>query len=181
MRSRLLLAFAIMLTCLACSSTPGAPAVSNDPVGSVQRLIGIVQAKQFDQIASAVCTSKRSEIESALNPAAGLSSIAPGVSARQILDAMTFQFNNVTVTEVSRTDTSAVVQTAGTLSIAVDNAKMREVFRAIFVGQGQAVDDATLDTAIQQMTAQLQNQPIDNQVEVVNEGGQWLVCDDITG
>lgn len=181
MRSRLLLSIVGLLMCLGCTAGPGAPAAANDPVGAVQRLITIVQNKQFDQIASSVCAAKRADIEAALNPAAGLASGAPGVNPQQILDAMSFQFNNVQVTEVSRTATSAIVQTSGTLSVQVDLAKMREVLRSIFQAQGQPVDDATLDLAIQQMTGGLQNQPIDNQMEVVNENGQWLVCDELTG
>ncbi|MBA2570110.1 MAG: hypothetical protein H0V04_02895 [Chloroflexi bacterium] len=180
MRSRLTLALVALVIATACSAAaPGGSTA--DPVGAVNKMISLIQAKQFSQLSTAVCAAKRAEIEAQFNPGAALGPSASGVNPQQIVDAMTISFSNVQTALVSQTATTAVVSVKGSMNIAVDPAKMRDVVRSLLTAQGVPADDATVDQTLQSMTAAFADaQTIDSQVDVVNEGGQWLVCGDIS-
>jgi hypothetical protein len=55
---------------------------------------------------------------------------------------------------------------------------MREVLKGVLAALGQPVDDATIDIAMNAMGSQLsQTQPMDEDINVVQEGGRWVLCE----
>lgn len=153
---------------------------TGDPVAAVRSMVSLIEAKQFDQLQNVVCADKQDEVANAFNPGAALASGLPGVDPGSILQAMSVKFNNLQATEQSRNGNTATVNVKSDLVMSVDQAKMRDVMRQILSAQGQTVPDQQLDAMIAAFSSS-GNQSIDESVEVVNEGGKWLVCDDISG
>ena len=182
---------ALFLIGACSSSTPGASggggggggASTTDPVASVTTLVNLVKAKQFDQIPALVCAAKRNEIEANLNPAQAIASSVPGLNGQALLDAMTFDIQNFTATQTSKTDTDAKVAITGKLVINLDAAKARDFVKSMLTAQGQTnVSDSMIDAILPSITSELsKGTDIDTTVDVVNENGAWLVCGDITG
>ncbi len=169
---RLFVGAAMAIALAGCGALPGG-ASANDPVGAVNRLADLVEAKQFTQLASAVCTAKQAEVAARFDPSRQLASTITGLDASAALDAMTISFADLQVTEVSRTGDTAVVAIDGTLNISFDEARMRPLLEAVV--QQQGLPPSTLDSMLDGLAAR--SLPIDSQLEVVNENGTWLVCD----
>jgi hypothetical protein len=90
---------------------------------------------------------------------------------------MKVEFKDLQTTEKSKSGTTAVVHVTGTSTITFDPAKMREIVKKVLAAQGQPADDATIDVALNAMGSQLtQTQTLDEDVNVVQEGGKWLLC-----
>lgn len=159
------------LVATSCSSLPGG-ATSNDPVGAVNRVMQLITAKQFTQIAPAICAAKRDEIAGQLDISQSLASSLPGVDANAILGAMTIAITDLQVNEVSRTGNTALVAVKGTMALTFDQARLREILAPVLEQQG--LPASALDSTLATLSAQ--TLPIDSQVEVVNENGTWLVC-----
>jgi hypothetical protein len=90
---------------------------------------------------------------------------------------MTVSFTNVTTKEVSKTDTTAKVHVTGDIAIKIDPEKFKTVAKAMFTAQGLPADDATIDAMVAGMANSMSStQKIDSDIDVVNEGGKWLIC-----
>jgi hypothetical protein len=160
------------LTLAACSAAPAGPA--NDPVTAVRNFVALMEAKQFDQMQAAAC----SELAGEMDLGSGFSAGLPGVTATQFLEAVTIQVREPQYAEVSRSADRAVVSIKGTMAMTFDRARMREILRPALEAQGKPADDAALDAWLDLMEGMM-NQPLDEQVDVVNEGGEWKVCSEL--
>jgi hypothetical protein len=170
------LAFALVLSVAACGSTP---AVGNDPSSAVQAALSAVSTGGVAKLAEYTCAAKKADPLGALG-ASGVGSLtAAGIKPEDILAAMTMTFANVAVTEKVKTGTTATVHVTGDSVVTLDKDKMRAILKTVLAAQGQPVDDATLDTVMTAMAGQLtQTQKLDEDVNLVQEGGKWLVCDE---
>lgn len=166
---------ALVFIAVSCSGTPAA--VTNEPAGTVQAALTAVQSGGFTKVADYTCAAKKSDITSAFGGGNLGALTAAGVSMSDLFSAMTIGFENVTTKEVSKSDTAAVVHLNADMKMTFDKDKMREVMKKMMAAQGAPADDATLDQVMTAMTASLtQTQKLDEDMNLVNEGGKWLVC-----
>ncbi len=174
-RARAALLGALMLVAVACGSTPGAAA--NDPAGSVQAAISAVQSGGFAKVTDFTCAAKKSDLTNAFGTG-GLGALTQaGINPTDMFNAMTLAFENVATKEVSKTDKTAVVHLTADMKMTFDKDKMRAIMKTIMAANGAPTDDATLDAAMTAMTGSLsQSQKIDEDMNLVNEGGKWLIC-----
>ena len=64
------------------------------------------------------------------------------------------------------------------MTINIDKEKFKTIAKTMFTAQGLPADDATINTMVDAMATQLsKTQKLDEDVEVVNEGGKWLICE----
>ncbi len=177
---KLALGMALVVVLAACGGSSGGGA-AGDPVAAVNNVINAMKAKQFSTIAPMICSAKRDQIASSLDPAAALASAAPGVAAQTILDAMSIDFSDVAVTQTSVSGDSAVVNVKGQMKITFDATKMKDVVKSILAAASQPTDDATVTQMLSLLSTQMSStKPIDSQINVVKENGAWLVCDTLS-
>lgn len=171
--SRSLLLGAILVIAAACSGSPAA----NDPSGAVQAALGAATSGGIAKLADYTCAAKKGDIANAFG-GMNLSALqSAGINLSDLLNAMSMKFENVSTTQVSKSDSAATVHLTADLTIAFDKDKMRSVMKTMLAAQGQAVDDATLDAAMGMMSSQLsRSSKIDEDVQLVSEGGKWLLC-----
>ena len=164
----------------ACGGGGGTGGGSNaDPVSATKLAVSYIEQKKFDSIGDAFCAEQAAKITQSFTQ--GLSAL--GIDPKTILDAMTFKVDNLVVNEVSRTGDNAVVSMKGDLKLTADKGKLKDVVIAILKAQGQTnPPDAVVNPLLDQMAAGMETtRAIDEStVQVVNEGGKWKVCSDIT-
>ncbi len=151
---------------------------ASDPTATVQELFKAVESKQFSRIADLACAAQKDEIVKAFDPSASLA--GGGISAQEILDAMTFKLANMEYKETSRSGNNATVHVKGNVNIDVDAAKFKGVLRKLLEAQGvTGVDDAMLDQFMDPAMEQFKQlgQSFDEDMKLVNENGKWLICE----
>lgn len=170
------LAVVLALTFGACGGGPGGAA--NDPTGAVSGALAAAQSGGLGKLADFACAAHKDDIMGALGGGNMGALTAAGVKPEDIFGAMTVSFANVTTKEVSKTDTAAKVHVTGDMSIKIDPEKFKTVAKAMFTAQGLPADDATIDAMVSGMANSLSStQKIDSDINVVNEGGKWLLCE----
>lgn len=179
MKSRILrsAAFAAVLivSLAACSGGIGG-ANQSEPAGAVKAAFDAAQSGGIAKMAEFSCAAQKDSLANMFGDAGELA--GSGVDLEELSNAMKFEFKDIQTTEKSRTGTNAEVHVTGTATVSFDAAKMREVMKTVLAAQGQPVDDATLDMAMNMMAGQLsQTTPIDEDFTVVQEGGKWLMCE----
>ena len=151
----------------ACGGASG-----SDPTSAVKDVFQAMQDKKFDTIGNYVCAAQRDQIVASLNPASSLASgLGSGLDPAKVLDAMTITLENMEYTKVSESGTNAVVHVKGTMSLKFDKDKLSALMKSA------GTDDASVQAALGMMDSMLGSGfPMDNDLNVVNEGGKWLVC-----
>jgi hypothetical protein len=170
--ARLAMAVMLGLSVLACGAGGG----GDDPTAPVKGVISAIGAKQFDKIADYACAAKKEQVKTQFDFAtqmAGSLEGIPNVKATDIVNAMSFTFENVTYKEASRSGDTAKVTMAGTMKISIDKAKVTSILQAAGGAAAAAMVD-TLTAGIDTMSGT--GIPMDSTVDVVKEGGQWLIC-----
>ncbi len=122
-----------------------------------------MKAKAFDKLAPLVCAAQR---ESIVGSVTGATS---GVT-KALLDAMTFDFQNVNAQQTSINGDAAVVHLTGKVVTTVDAGKAKDAVKQMLG------NNATDDQINQMIAAMAQSRDISQDVDVVKENGGWVVC-----
>jgi hypothetical protein len=170
------LALALALTLGACSGPPAAN--TGDPAGSVSAAFSAAQSGGIAKLSDFACAAHKNDIAKAFGGGDLSALSAAGIKPEDIAGAMTMSFENVTTKEVTKTDTEATVHVTSDVKMTIDQAKFKALMKTVMAAQGLPVDDATLDTMLTAMSAQLgKTTKLDEDVKVVKEDGKWLICE----
>ena len=152
---------AVALAVAACSGGPGG--TTNDPVGTVNAAMAAAESGGFTALTEYMCQANKDDVTSAFGGGGDLGDLgAAGIDPDQLFDAVKFDFQDQTVTEVSRSDTEATVHLKGNMAMTFDAAAMRSIVKQILEAQGVEATDQMIDVAMSTMEDQLsQTQPID--------------------
>ena len=152
-----------------------APNVS-EPAGTVSAAFDAAKTGGFAKLADYTCAAKKGDFASLFGTGLG-SLAAAGVDSNSLFDAIKVDFQDLKTTETSKTADKATVHVTGKSTITFDAAKMKEIFKNVMAANGQPVDDATIDATIAAMSGSLsQSQTMDQDVNLVQESGKWLIC-----
>ena len=168
---------AVALAVAACSSAPGGN--SNDPVGTVNSAIAAAESGGFTALTDFMCQASKDNVTSAFGGGGDLGDLgAAGIDPDELFDAVKFDFQDHTVTEVSRSDTEATVHLKGKMAMTFDPEAMRAIVKQILEAQGVDATDQMVDIAMSAMEDQLtQTQDIDTDMKVIQENGKWVMCE----
>ncbi len=167
MRRMVVLAMLVM-TLAACGGSSGgntAAGPAGDPVGAVNNFVSALKAKSFSTIGNLVCASMRYDIAGSFT----------GGAPSALLDAMSFDVQNLNAQQTSINGDAAVVHVTGKIVTSVDAGKAKDAVKQLLGGQ------ATDDQINQAIAAMSTSKDIDQDVNVVKENGGWLICSDLGG
>jgi hypothetical protein len=144
----------------------------------VSAAFSAAQTGGIAKLADFACAAHKSDIAAAFG-GANLSALGvAGIKPEDIAGALTMSFANVTTKEVTKTDTEATVHVTSDMKLSIDKDKFKALMRTVMAAQGLPVDDATLDTMLTAMAAQIgTSTKFDEDVKVVKEDGKWLICE----
>lgn len=163
-----------------------APALAAEsPEAAVDGLLDIVESGDVSDLAGVVCEAERDAARDAFD-VAGLFGLAPGDPAAS---AIGLEVGDRAYELVSEDGDAASVRVRATLSVNVEEGALEDLVRAMLEAEmgpdDPPVSDADIELMVGFMGSALgQSQPIDEQIDVVREDGEWLVCgglDELTG
>ena len=155
-----------------------APVLTDGPVDVVNRMIGFVEAGEYTRVADIACVADRQTVADKFDIAKSVGSDLPaGVDPADLVAALHMTFPGLSVTEVSRTDTKAAVAVKGTMTMVVDEVKLKSFIKQMLATEGAPTDAKTVDLALTTTLKGLQtDQAVDSVATVVMENGHWVVC-----
>lgn len=156
----------------------GGAAPGGDPVGTVNAAFSAAESGGFTALTPFACAASKDNITGLFGGGGVEEMTAAGIDPNELFAAMKIDFQDVKATEKSRDGSTAVVQVSGKMAVQIDQAKFREVMKKVLEAQGQAIPDAQLDQMLTAMSGSLTTtQDLDEEVNLVNEGGKWLICE----
>ena len=178
MRTLRIKAVAILGALAIALAACGGAAPGSDPVGTVNAAFSAAESGGLTALTPFACAASKDNI-TGLFGAGGMDELtAAGIDPNELFAAMKIDFQDLKTTEKSRDGSTAVVQVTGKASMQIDDAKFREVMKKVLEAQGQAIPDAQLDQMLTAMSGSLTTtQDLDEEVNLVNEGGKWLICE----
>jgi len=181
---RLVAGLALALTLAACgggggggggSAAVGQPS-SSDPAATVNSFFATLQAGAFDKLPTLACAAQKDSIATAFNPAANLGtalSALGSVNANDMMSAVKIAIADQNIGAASVSGDKATVHVKATLNATIDTAKLKDVMKKAMNG---AVPDSVIDQALASVPSTTQSTPIDDDMTLVKENGNWLMC-----
>ena len=166
----------VVVVSLAGCGAAGGPA--NDPAGSVANPMSAITSGGLSKVSEFACAAHKNDIANAFAGGNTGALTAAGLKPDDVFNAMSLSFANVSAKEVSKNGNNAVVHVTADMKVSFDKDKFKTLLKTVLAAQGQPTDDATIDAAMTMMSGQLeQTQHMDEDIDVVNEGGKWLICE----
>jgi hypothetical protein len=167
---------AVLAGCRAGAS-PTATVVGS-PVLTVQSAVAMVEAKQFDQLASLACAARQAEVEARLDLVPDIAAaLPPEISTAQGLSALEVSFDQGELDQASRLGDLATVRLVGTLRVAVDRVQVSQLIQQIGRARGTPVSDAVAAALADAFAARVQaRQVVDATIPLAVQRGRWLIC-----
>jgi hypothetical protein len=164
-----------LMTIAACSGTPGSG--SDDPAGVVNSAIAAAESGGFQRLVEFSCAANKDDFANAFG-GGDLSQLgAAGINPDELFGALKVDFQDVTATETSKSDTEAKVHLKGKMAISFDEAKMRELMKKVLEAQNLPATDQMIDVAMTSMSSAMsQTQDLDEDLALIKEDGKWVVC-----
>jgi hypothetical protein len=168
----------VIVAAVALAGCGAAGGPVNDPAGSVTNALSAMTSGGLSKVSEFACAAHKDDVANAFAGGNTAALTAAGLKPDDVFNAMTLSFANVSAKEVSKSGDKAVVHVTADMKVAFDKDKFKVLLKTVLAGQGQPTDDATLEAAMNMMSGQLeQTQHMDEDVDVVNEGGKWLICE----
>jgi hypothetical protein len=158
----------------------GGGSQGDEPTAVVKEVVDAMQTLDVDAASENFCEEQKSQLNSSLEE--GFAQLeALGLDPDELMDAFQLNFSDLEYEEQSQEGDEAVVHVSGTMSLEFDTDKLREFFRQVSEASGQEVTDQELDFVVgifESMSGQ--EAPLDGDVKVIKEDGEWVVCDDLS-
>ena len=178
MQFRLRILGALGALAIALAACGGAPGGGGEPAGVVTSALDATETGGLAKMADFTCVAQKANLTGVFGGATDLSQLtALGIDLPALMAAAKFNFEEVKATETSKTADKATVHVTGKVTMSFDQASLRPILKQILEAQGVAATDAMVDQALAAMDTQLtQAQPLDEDINLIQEGGKWVVC-----
>ncbi len=156
---------------LSLAVAAGAPVTAaDDPEAAAQALLDAVEAGAYEDLESLICEAEREVVIEALDPGEAM-----GFDGAR--DLLTFAYEDVGIELVSEDGDSATVKVTGTMSMETGDMPIEDVARALLEADMEEVSDEDLEMMLPFLEMALtQTMPLDSELTVVKEDGEWVVC-----
>ncbi len=156
------------------TATATLQAASSEPVVVVGNVVGAIEALDTEQAVAFFCAEREPEMRAVLDNAfAELSAL--GLDRDELMQSFAIDLQNLQFQELSRDGDEAVVRIAGTMGLDFEAGVLQEVVKKVTEASGQQLD--FLVTMVSLVLAR--GVPLDADITLAQEAGQWLVCDDL--
>jgi hypothetical protein len=177
MKTRKLLFVALLFALVLAACGGGGD--GEEPVAVVEKVVKAMESLDVEEASQYFCQERQDELAQTLE--SGFEELeALGMDPDELLDAFKLEMSDMKYEEKSKDDNTAVVGVSGTMSLDFDTDKLKEFFREAAEAAGQEVTDEQLDMMIGMFAAMGgQEAPVEGEVELVKEDGDWVVCDEL--
>jgi hypothetical protein len=160
-----------------------APAVlaQDGPEATVEGLLAAIEAKDFDALPSFFCAEFSDQV-AAFDMSTLTDGMPPGLDAGALLDAFILDTEITSLQVLSQSDTEAVVQLEGSLSMDINAEAMLPFIEALVEMSGMEVTPENLEMFSSLMLSEFQAEEttISEQITLVpGEARPWVVCSEL--
>jgi hypothetical protein len=153
------------------------PMPAADPVAAVNAWVDAFVAKQWSTLPALTCEQERDSIANSYDPAFQTFFSRDAVEA--LYDALTVELAERSAAVASSTEDTATVSLGGTLTYSLPDDALRTFVDALAAESSPAPTADEKEQYFQGLRDSLGRQVLVPEIEVVAEGGGWLVCGDI--
>lgn len=164
-------AFAVAAAVTLIASAMATPvAAAESPEAAVNQLLDAVEAGDYEAVDTLVCEAERSAVSQMLDPGEAM-----GMDeARELL---TFAIADRDVEVLAEDGDEATVRFSGTMSMDIGGDDMEEVAMALLEADMGELSQEDIDLMLPFLEMALtQSMPVDEELTIVREDGEWVVC-----
>ena len=149
------------------------------PTAVVENVVDAMQSLDVEKASEYFCDEKKSELTAGLEE--GFAELeAMGLDVDELLEAFKLEMTDMKYEEKSQEGDEAVVHVSGTMALAFDAEKLKDFLKKAMAASGQEVGDDELDFVVNLFESMAgQEAPVEGDVTLVKEDGDWVVCDDL--
>jgi hypothetical protein len=169
------LLFSVLLLSLALAACGGG-SDSSGPVDAAKNLVKALEKLDMEESNKYLCKAQQADMDEL-----GLDELeAMGIDPDELMDAFMIETSDMEYKEKDKDDDRATVSISGKIEMEFDTDKLKEVFKKMAEAEGQEVSDEELDMIVG-MVAGMGSQEVEfeQDVEVIKEDGNWVVCDEL--
>jgi hypothetical protein len=176
-RSRLLAGPVAVSLLFGLAAVPGPVSAADSPEAAVDELFDIVTDADFARITEVVCAADQAAARDAFDVGSQL-----GLGEGDALaSALAINISDRAIEPVSVDGDIAVVKVAATMSMSVADDQVEDLVRAILEAEAGPDDPPASEANVEMMVGLMgsafnQTQRIEEEVSVIREDGEWLVC-----
>jgi hypothetical protein len=161
------------------TATPTVVASTSEPAEVVATVFEAVGAMDVEPAIALFCSEKAAGMAGTIE--SGFSEITTmGLDPDELAQAFKLDLQDMSYQETSRNDSAAVVHIDGTLRFEFDPDVLKDVIKAVAEANGQTLSDQELDFVLTLLSVVAeQGTPLNADVQLIEENGQWVVCDDL--
>lgn len=179
-RARLAAVAGSLALSLSLASAPVALA-QDGPEATVEGLMAAIEAKDFEGLPSFFCAEFADQM-GVLDMAALTEGMPPGMDVNTLLDAFILDTEIASMEVVSQSDTEAVVQVDGSMTMDIDADAMEPFIEALLEMSGMEVTPETVEMFSGMMMSEFEAESTEISEEITlvpGEDGGWLICDEL--
>jgi len=161
------------------AATPTLASASSEPVEVVETVFGAATTMNVEPAIALFCEAKAQEMAGTIESGFG-ELAALGLDPEELAQAFRIETQDMVYQETNRAGDEAVVHIAGKLRFDFDADVLKEVIKKVAEANGQPLSDQELGFVITLLgVVAEQGTPLDADVQLLKENGQWVVCDDL--
>jgi len=172
----LLLIVVALITSAGCQYLP---ADANAPAGVVSSAFAAIEEGGLARLPEFSCAAEKDNLYTLMGQDLNTiqDMINSGIDPNEVASGMQLKFENLKVTEVSKSDEAATVNVKGKVTKTLDRAVFRKIVTEMFKAQGVNPTDKMLDATEAQFASRMSTtQSFDTDYQLVLEDGKWVIC-----
>lgn len=151
-------------------------AAADSPEAAGYQILEMMESGDRAAIDTSVCEAQRDVVRAQLDSAATLG-LELGLEDAELA----FRIDDPAVEVVSQESDTAVIRMTATMTIETGGVEVEELARELIeADMGEDVSEADVEMALPFLTMLFDTPlPVDEELDLVREGGEWLVCGDL--
>ena len=150
-----------------------------EPIDVLKGFMSTVEQLDTEKANEYFCQAREAQFEQGLKE--GFKDLeAMGLDPDALISALQIEMEDMTYEEKSREENRAVVHVAGQMMVAFDAEQLQAALEAVAEVQGETLSDEQLALFAMMFSAiGAQQIPVEGDIELIDEGGRWVVCDEL--
>lgn len=181
-RMRMAAAAGSLALAISLVSAPVAFAQDDGPVATLEGLMGAIEAKEFDALQTYFCPEFADDM-GGLDFASMSEGMPPGTDIDTLLDAFIFDVEIDSAEVVSQTDSEAIVDLTGSMSMDINADALGPFIEALLGSMGEEVTPDMVQMFTGLVLSEFEAESTDISAEIVLVPGEtmpWVVCSDLS-
>ncbi len=172
-----------LVLAISAIAAPAVLAQDDTPEATINSFAATIEAKDFEAVPAYFCPEFAGSM-GAFDMSSLIGDMPAGMDAQTLLDVITLDVAIDPVDVVTESDTEAVVNMTGSISVGINAEALPPFIEALLTSMGEEVTPDMVQMFSSMMESQFEVQATDISTELTlvrGEDGGWQICSDLTG